>query len=189
MILRRGRADLPPLRRCAQGDRDDHRRARRAQDPRATSSCPAQPRRSLPPERLPSPSSPGSPRRERAAHLQRGAVWRRRALGRKPSASVRLEAAPEALQNSMTSCAPPRRRGVATPCPGPQAQRIRPARRGCRGSAEQHDVRPKDPHPLVRGLETYGESARTATLCRGSSAWSSYPLIPSPAELGIEPIM
>jgi len=29
-------------------------------------------------------------------------VWRRRALGRKPSASVRLDAAAEALQNSMT---------------------------------------------------------------------------------------
>jgi len=32
------------------------------------------------------------------------------------------------------------------------------------------------PDPLVRGLETSRESARSATLCRGSSAWSSYPL-------------
>jgi len=96
------RPETRPLRRCAQADRDDHRGARRAQDPRATSSCPAPRRRSLPPERLPSPSSPGSPRRERAAHLQRGAVWRSRAPGRKPSASGRLDATPEALQNSMT---------------------------------------------------------------------------------------
>jgi len=36
------------------------------------------------------------------------------------------------------------------------------------------------PDPLVRGLETSRESARTATLCRGSSAWSSYPLPPEP---------
>jgi len=100
--FRRRRPDLPPLRRCAQADRDDHRAARRAQDPRTTSSCPAPRRRSPPPERLPSPSSPGSPRRGRAAHLQRGAVWRRRAPGRKPSASGRLDAAPEALQNSTT---------------------------------------------------------------------------------------
>jgi len=67
-----------------------------------TSSCPAQPRRSPPPERLPSPSSPGSPRRERAAHLQRGAVWRRRVPRRKPSASVRLDAAFEPARSTET---------------------------------------------------------------------------------------
>ena len=61
----RGRCpDLSRLRRCAQADRDDHRGTRRAQDPRATSSCPARRRRSHPPERLPSSSSPGSPERE-----------------------------------------------------------------------------------------------------------------------------
>jgi hypothetical protein len=33
----------------------------------------------------------------------------------------------------------------------------------------------KEPDPLDRGIHTNGESARTATLSRGSSAWSSYP--------------
>jgi len=41
------------------------------------------------------------------------------------------------------------------------------------------------PDPLVRGLETSRESARTATLCRGSSAWSSYPRDPIPRWLSI----
>gem|GEM_PF-5125939 len=88
--VRRRRSHVSRLRRCAQADRHDHRRARRAQDPRATSSCPAQPRRALLPERRQSPSSPGSAAWERAAHLQRGAVWRRRAPRRKPSDSGRL---------------------------------------------------------------------------------------------------
>jgi len=100
--VRRRRSHVSRLRRCAQADRHDHRRARRAQDPRATSSCPAQPRRSLLPERRQSPSSPGSPAWERAAHLQRGAVWRRRAPRRKPSDSGRLEAAPEAARSTET---------------------------------------------------------------------------------------
>jgi len=111
--FRRGRSHVSRLRRCAQADRHDHRRARRAQDPRATSSCPAQPRRSLPPERRQSPSSPGSPGRERSAHLQRGAVWRRRAPGRKPSHSGRLEAAPEPARSTETGL-----RGTGSTRPG-----------------------------------------------------------------------
>ena len=38
----------------------------------------------------------------RLEFLSPGAVWRSRAPGRKPSASGRLDAAPEAAQNSMT---------------------------------------------------------------------------------------
>jgi len=111
--FRRRRSHVSRLRRCAQADRHDHRRSRRAQDSRATSSCPAQLRRSPPQERRQSPSSPGSPAWERAAHLQRGAVWRRRAPGRKPSHSGRLEAAPEAARSTETGL-----RGTGSTRPG-----------------------------------------------------------------------
>ena len=107
----------PPLRRGAPADRHDHRRARRAQDPRTTSSCQAPRRRSPQPERLQNASRArvrlvGRHESELRAS-KRGAVWRRHAHGPLPSASNRLESAPEATQGSRTDVgatgsAPPR---------------------------------------------------------------------------------
>ena len=59
----------------------------------------------------------------------------------------------------------PRAANPATPA---GSRRLPRRRRTARRASE-------GPDPLVRELETSWESARTATLCRGSSAWSSYP--------------
>ena len=134
---RRARSHVSRLRRCAQADRHDHRRSRRAQDsrpPRAAQHSPAdRPRQSA------------------------------------SRARVRLviRDASELRTSKEARCggAVPR---VASPAPPAGSRRLPrlPAapKRGSEG-----------PDPLVRGLETSRESARTATLCRGSSAWSSYP--------------